>query len=58
VLVRLRDGKLISLAYPRGSAGRVARLTEAGLFDAYNVRKGSKRGRIAFVPTGNLLARF
>jgi hypothetical protein len=60
VLVRLRDGKLISLAYPRGSAGRVvgARLTEAGLFYAYNVRKGSKRGRIAFVPTGNLLARF
>jgi hypothetical protein len=60
VIVRLRDGKLTSLAYPRGTAGAVvgARLTEAGLFYAYNVRKGTRKGRIVFVPTASLLARF
>jgi hypothetical protein len=56
VLVRLRDGKRISFPL-RGAAATLVggRLTEAGLFYAYNVR-GS--GRIVFEPAGKLLARF
>jgi hypothetical protein len=60
VLVRLRDGKLISLPLRRAAAtGFVgARLTEAGLFYAYNVRRGTAKGRVVFEPTAKLLARF
>ena len=56
VLVRLSDGKRISFPL-RGAAATLvgARLTDAGLFYAYNVR-GS--GQIVFEPTGRLLARF
>jgi hypothetical protein len=56
VLVRLGDGKRISFPL-RGAAATLvgARLTDAGLFYAYNVR-GS--GRIVFEPTGKLTARF
>jgi hypothetical protein len=55
VLVRLSDGKLISFPLRPGAATLVgARLTEAGLFYAYNARSG----RIDFEPTGKLLARF
>jgi hypothetical protein len=55
VLVRLRDGKRISFPL-RGAAATLvgARLTEAGLFYAYNTRSG----RIVFEPMGKLLARF
>jgi hypothetical protein len=59
VLVRLSDGKLISLPL-RSSASSVvdAKLTTAGLFYAYNVARGSARGRIVFEPTAKLLGRF
>ena len=60
VLVRLRDGKLVSL--PLGSAavkGFVdARLTAAGLFYAYNLARGKKRGRVVFEPNAKLSRRF
>jgi hypothetical protein len=57
VLVRLSDGKLISLA--QQSKSHVdAKLTGAGLFYAYNVRRGRAKGRIVFEPTAKLLARF
>jgi hypothetical protein len=60
VLVRLGDGKLVS--FPLGaaaSAGFVdAKLTGRGLFYAYNLPRGAKRGRVVFEPTGRLLARF
>jgi hypothetical protein len=60
VLVRLSDGKLISLPLRPGAATRLvdARLTSAGLFYAYNRPRGPARGRIAFEPTVKLLARF
>jgi hypothetical protein len=60
VLVRLSDGKRLSYPLPSGAAARLvgARLTEAGLFYAYNTRSTSLAGRIVFEPTGNLLARF
>jgi hypothetical protein len=57
IVVRLRDGKLISLAL-RTQSHVDARLTAAGLFCAYNVSKGRMEGRIAFEPTARLLARF
>jgi hypothetical protein len=34
------------------------KLTEAGLFFAYNVKKTAKKGRVAFVSTSTLLRRF
>jgi hypothetical protein len=60
VLVRLRDGKPITLPLPAGRAASIveARLTEAGLFYAYNVRRPSPGGRIVFEPAARLLARF
>ena len=60
VLVRLSDGKLISLPITSSRAASIvdARLTEAGLFYAYNVRRPPPRGRIVFQPSARLLARF
>jgi hypothetical protein len=60
VLARLSDGKLISLPITSSRAASIvdARLTEAGLFYAYNVRKPSPGGRIVFQPSARLLARF
>ena len=60
VLVRLSDGKLISLPLRPGTAKRFVdtRLDGAGLFYAYNARRGSAKGRIVFEPTAKLLARF
>jgi hypothetical protein len=60
VLVRLRDGKLISLPLPAGRAASIidTKLTDAGLFYAYNVLRPSKSGRIVFEPTARLLTRF
>ena len=60
VLIRLKDGKLISLPLRPGASATLvgARLTEAGLFYAYNTRKGAQRGRIVFEPTRKLLSRF
>ena len=59
VLVRLSDGKLIALPISSSRAASIvdARLTEAGLFYAYNVRR-PPRGRIVFQPSARLLARF
>ena len=60
VLVRLSDGKLVSMPLrPATAAGLAdAKLTTAGLFYAYNLPRGAKRGRIVFEPTAKLLARF
>jgi hypothetical protein len=60
VLVRLSDGKLIALPITSSRAASIVdpRLTEAGLFYAYNVRKLSPGGRIVFQPSARLLARF
>jgi hypothetical protein len=60
VLVRLSDGKLISLPLRPGMAKRFvdARLDGAGLFYAYNARRGPAKGRIVLAPTAKLLARF
>ena len=60
VLVRLGDGKLISLPITSSRAASIvdARLTEAGLFYAYNVRRPSPSRRIVFEPSARLLARF
>jgi hypothetical protein len=57
IVVRLSDGKLISLAL-RSKSHVDAKLTTAGLFYAYNVRRGLAKGRIVFEPTAKLLARF
>jgi len=60
VLVRLSDGKLIALPISSSRAASIveARLTEAGLFYAYNLRRPSPSGRIVYQPTTRLLARF
>ena len=60
VLVRLADGKLISLRLRSGPRTSVidATLTEAGIFYAYNVPRASAKGRIVVEPTAQLLARF
>jgi hypothetical protein len=59
VLVRLSDGKLITLISPAGVAGLVdAKLTGAGLFYAYNKLGRSPTGRIVFEPNAKLLGRF
>jgi hypothetical protein len=57
VLVRLQDGAERSL--PLRSKGIVgAELTAAGVFYAYNVPRAARAGRVVFVPTAKLLARF
>ena len=58
--MRLSDGKLIALPIKSSRAASIvdARLTEAGLFYAHNVRKPSPGGRIVFQPSARLLARF
>jgi len=60
VLVRLSDGKRISFPLRPGAAATLVgvRLTEAGLFYAYNTRSASLPGRIVFEPLGKLLNRF
>jgi hypothetical protein len=60
VLVRLSDGRLVSYPLaPAASAGFVdAKLTGAGLFYAYNLSRGAKKGRVVFESTAKLLARF
>lgn len=57
VLVRLSDGKRISFPLGASAAATLVggRLTETGLFYAYNTRSA---GRIVFEPTARLLARF
>jgi VCBS repeat protein len=59
VLVRLSDGKLITLTPPSGATSLIdAKLTGAGLFYAYNTLGRSPTGRIVFEPNGKLLGRF
>ena len=60
VLVRLSDGKRISFPLGSGAAATLVggRLTDAGLFYAYNTRSPSLPGRIVFEPLGRLLIRF
>ena len=55
VLVRLSDGKQIALPV----AGAVdAKLTDAGLFYAYDTPKRRLQGHVVFAPTASLLQRF
>jgi len=60
ILVRLRDGKLVSLPLrPAAANGLVdAKLTAAGLFYAYNLPRGAAKGRVVFESAAKLLARF
>jgi hypothetical protein len=60
VLVRLADGKLASLPLVSATGQLLVdvKLTDVGLFFAYNVKKTAKKGRIAFVSTPTLLRRF
>jgi FG-GAP-like repeat len=60
VLVRLADGRLASLPLisQTGQPLVDVRLTDAGLFFAYNVKKTVQKGRVAFVSTAALLRRF
>ena len=57
-LVRIVNGRRVVVT--RGDAATLVggRLTEAGLFYAYNAGSGSLPGRIGFEPMGKLLARF
>src|SRR5262249_14847084 len=59
VLVRLRDGNRI--AFPLGAGGATlvgCRLTEAGLFYAYNARGASLTGPVVFESMGKLVVLF
>jgi hypothetical protein len=59
VIVRLRDGKRRSIPLGTGSAKVVdARLTDAGVFYAYNPATRGARGRVVFEPLARLLALF
>jgi hypothetical protein len=53
MLVRLSDGRVVSLPPATGLVD--AKLTAAGLFYAYNLRRA---GRVVFEPTAKLLRRF
>jgi hypothetical protein len=57
MLVRLSDGKVISLPLSAAAANGLfdAKLTSAGLFYAYNVRRA---GRVVFEPAAKLMGRF
>jgi hypothetical protein len=58
-LVRLSDGSVVTLVPARPPSSFVAaRLTEAGLFYAYDLRRGRDPGRVAFVPARALAAAF
>ncbi len=56
-LIRLSDNQRITLSLP-AAALSCACPTDAGLFYAYNVPAATAKGRIVFVPTARLLARF
>src|SRR5919197_1179740 len=60
LLVRLRDGAMASLMLPSGVIRSLvgARLTDAGLFYAYNLKRGADPGRVVFVATRALAAAF
>ena len=58
-LVRLSDGSVVTLVPARAPSSFVgARLTEAGLFYAYDLRAGHRPGRVAFVPARALATAF
>ena len=60
VLLRLNDGRRVSFVAARKAQAEVvdARLTEAGLFYAYNTPGAAMKGHIVFEPTAMLLRRF
>jgi hypothetical protein len=60
VLLRLNDGKRVSFVAAHKAQAKVVavRLTEAGLFYAYNTPGAAMRGHIVFEPTAMLLRRF
>ncbi len=61
-LIRLSDNHQITLPLPAAALACAcptdAKLTDAGLFYSYNVPSATAKGRIVFVPTARLLARF
>ncbi len=61
-LIRLSDNQRITLSLPAAALAcpcpTDAKLTDAGLFYAYNVPSATAKGRIVFEPTAKLLARF
>jgi hypothetical protein len=58
-IVRLSDGLVVTLVPARAPSSFVgARLTEAGLFYAYDLRGGRDPGRVAFVPARALATAF
>ncbi len=61
-LIRLSDNQRITLSLPAAALSCAcptdAKPTDAGLFYAYNVPSATAKGRIVFVPTVRLLARF
>ncbi len=61
-LIRLSDNQRITLPLPAAALSCAcptdAKLTDAGLFYAYNVPSATAKGRIVFEPTAKLLARF
>lgn len=62
IAIRLTDGKQAIVPLPAEAKATTSpispRLSEAGLFYAYNVASTPARGRIVFTPTSDLLARF
>jgi hypothetical protein len=58
-LVRLGDGSAVTLALlPAARSPVDVRLTDAGLFYAYNVARGHHLGRVGFVPARSLAHAF
>ncbi len=61
-LIRLSDNQRVTLPLAAAALACAcptdAKLTDAGLFYAYNVPTATAKGRIVFVPTVKLLARF
>ena len=61
-LVRLSDGRRVNVPRPAEATGSAwpitARLTDAGLFSAFNVATTPAKGRIVFIPTRQLLVLF
>jgi hypothetical protein len=56
-VVRLADSKSAAFVVP-GKRAVEARIDPAGLFYAYNLPRGSSRGRVVFVPWAELQQKF
>ena len=56
-LLRLADGRDVSLPEPPGSGPVLAQIEEPGLFFAYQVPDADSQGRLGFVPFAALPVR-